>query len=83
MKHKEHHDDEPRTTSPHYQIAVEGQLDARWARTFEGMTLTTTGGHTLIEGPVADQAALHGILRIVRDLGLELVSVTRSTSGQP
>ena len=82
MGQKEH-DDERRTTNQHYQIAVEGHLGPRWARAFEGMTLTTTGGQTLIEGPVADQAALHGILRIVRDLGLELVSVTRSTSGQP
>lgn len=76
MTAREHHD-EPRTNNQHYQITVEGQLSTRWAQAFDGMTLTTAGGRTVISGPVADQAALHGLLRAVRDLGLELVSVTR------
>jgi hypothetical protein len=76
------HTHEAETTT--YTITVEGQLGSRWAQAFEGMTLTTANRRTVIHGPVADQAALHGLLRIIRDLGLELVSVTRSTTpGQP
>ena len=60
-----------------YQIRVKGHLDARWAARFDGMTLTThTDGTTVIEGPVVDQAALHGLLRTLGDLGLPLISVT-------
>jgi hypothetical protein len=62
-----------------YEIRLEGHLDARWAARFDGMTLTTRpDGTTLIEGPVVDQAALHGLLRTLRDLGLPLLSVTRT-----
>ena len=60
-----------------YQIRITGQLDARWADWFEGLAITLDGGDTLITGPVVDQAALHGLLRRVRDLGLPLVSVAR------
>ena len=60
-----------------YEIRLKGHLGSRWAARFDGMTLTTrTDGTTLIEGPV-DQAALHGLLRALRDLGLPLLSVTR------
>ena len=53
---------------------------ARWAAWFDGLTLTNEpDGTTLIRGPVADQAALHGLLQKVRDTGLPLVSVTQST----
>jgi hypothetical protein len=62
----------------HYEIRLGGRLDSRWAAWFDGMTLTTADdGTTALRGPVADQAALHGLLRKVRDLGLPLVSVTQ------
>jgi hypothetical protein len=60
----------------HYEIRVEGELDARWSDWFEGLEVTSdASGQTTITGPVADQAALHGLLARVRDLGLKLVSV--------
>jgi hypothetical protein len=61
-----------------YEIRLQGHLDARWATWFDGLGLTHEGdGTTLLHGTVADQAALHGLLSKVRDLGLPLVSVTR------
>jgi hypothetical protein len=61
-----------------YEIRLKGRLDARWAAWFDGLGLAHEGaGITLIHGPVADQAALHGLLNKVRDLGLPLISVTR------
>ena len=59
-----------------YQVRITGRLGPDWADWFEGLAVTADGGDTLITGPVADQAALHGLLRRVRDLGLPLVSVT-------
>ncbi len=64
-----------------YQIRITGQLDPGWADWFEGLTITLEGGDTLITGPVVDQAALHGVLRRVRDLGVPLVSVSPVESG--
>jgi hypothetical protein len=59
-----------------YEIRIKGHLDNRWADWFDGLTLTREdNGDTLLTGPVVDQAALHGLLRKVRDLGLPLVSV--------
>ena len=61
-----------------YEIRVRGHLDARWANRFEGLTITLEeNGDTLLTGPVIDQAALHGLLKKVRDLGLPLVSVVQ------
>ena len=61
-----------------YEIRLKGRLDGRWAAWFDGLSLThESDGTTVIHGPVADQAALHGLLNKVRDLGLPLVSVTR------
>jgi hypothetical protein len=61
-----------------YEIRLKGHLSPRWATRFDGMTLTTRAdGTTLIDGPVVDQAALHGLLRTLRDLGLPLLSVTQ------
>lgn len=59
-----------------YEIRIRGHLDPGWTKIFAGMTVSRkTDGDTLLSGPVADQAALHGILRSVRDLGIRLVSV--------
>ena len=60
-----------------YEIRVKGHLADRWAAWFDGMTLTRRpDGTTVLDGPVADQSALHGLLGKVSDLGLPLVSVT-------
>jgi len=60
----------------YYEIRVRGLLDSHWSAWFEGMTMTRLGnGETLIAGPIQDQAALHGILAKIRDLGLHLLSV--------
>jgi hypothetical protein len=65
-------------TEPSYEIRVVGQLDALWGEWFDDLTLTHGGdGTTALVGPVADQAALHGLLAKVRDLGLPLLSVNR------
>ncbi len=59
-----------------YEIRLKGHLDARWAGRFDGLNLThASDGTTILSGPVVDQAALHGVLRTVRDLGLPLLSV--------
>jgi hypothetical protein len=61
-----------------YEIRLQGHLDARWSAWFDGMTLTRADdGTTLLNGPVVDQAALHGLLHQLRDIGLVLVSVTQ------
>jgi hypothetical protein len=67
------------TSQPiHYQIRIEGHLDAQWADWFSGLSLTLEeNGDTLLTGPVVDQAALFGLLKKVRDLGMPLVSVNR------
>ncbi len=67
-----------------YEIRLAGHLDARWAAWFDGLAVSHEGdGTTVISGPVADQAALHGLLQRVRDLGLPLVSVTRDEIDPP
>jgi hypothetical protein len=59
-----------------YEIRVVGHLTPRWAARFDGMTITADeDGTTVIDGPVADQSALHGLIRKLSDLGLPLVSV--------
>jgi hypothetical protein len=61
-----------------YQIRIKGHLGPRWADWFGGLTVTQEGdGETLLTGPVAEQAALHGLLRKVRDLGMPLISAIR------
>jgi len=61
-----------------YEIRIKGHLDAQWMTWFDGLTITLEeNGDTLLSGPVADQSALHGLLRKVRDLGLPLVSVVQ------
>ena len=69
--------DEKQYQHQFYEIRLRGHLDARWADWFEGLTITLEeSGDTLLTGPVVDQAALHGLLKKVRDLGLPLVSVS-------
>ena len=66
-----------------YEIRIKGHLDNRWADWFEGLAITLEdNGETLLTGPVVDQAALHGLLRKVRDLAMPLLSVTRVRPGQ-
>ncbi len=61
-----------------YEIRIQGHLDNRWVDWFEGLTIVREdNGDTRLTGPVVDQAALHGLLRKVRDLGMPLISVTR------
>jgi hypothetical protein len=64
-----------------YQIQVRGILDEKWSDWFDGFTIIPQGDdETLLTGPVADQAALHGLLGKIRDLGLPLLSVERVKS---
>ncbi len=76
------------STEDHYEpglceIRIKGHLDDRWADWFGGLTITLEdNGDTLLTGPVIDQAALHGLLRKVRDLGMPLLSVKRVEPGQ-
>lgn len=75
-----HQSDQPNT----YQIRIEGHLDGQWAKRFDGMTITLEeNGETLLSGSVVDQAALHSLLRKIRDLGVPLVSVVRLDDAQP
>ena len=73
-----------RELPPVYQMRIKGRLGRLWSEWFEGMTLTwDDDGDTLLTGPVVDQAALHGLLRRVRDLGMPLLSVTVVESHTP
>ena len=66
-----------------YQIRIRGHLDARWTDWFDGLTITLEeGGDTLLTGPVVDQAALHGLLKKVRDSGMPLLSVKSVDPGR-
>ena len=66
-----------------YEIRLKGHLDDRWVEWFEGLTITLEkDGETLLTGPVVDQAALHGLLKKVRDLGLPLVAFSPIEPGQ-
>ncbi len=67
----------------YYQIEIEGHLDTRWQDWFGGLTVTKTAdGHTILSGPIRDQAALYGLLKKVRNLGMPLLSVNRLESNQ-
>lgn len=66
-----------------YQIKIKGRLDRRWAEWFDGMTITSAqDGNTLLTGPAQDQAALLGLIRKVRDLGIPLISVQPFEAGR-
>jgi hypothetical protein len=65
-----------------YQIRIKGHLGCQWTDWFDGLTITLEdNGDTLLTGPVVDQAALHGLLKKVRDLGIPLLSVMCVESG--
>jgi hypothetical protein len=81
---------EPQTPAPdrseagRYEIRLTGHLDARWTDWFDGLAVThDNDGSTVISGQVVDQAALHGLLQRIRDLGLPLLSVRQVEDGQP
>ena len=66
-----------------YQIRIKGHLSLQWTEWFAGLTITLEeDGNTLLTGPVIDQAALHGLLKKVRDLGMPLLSVNRVNPNQ-
>jgi hypothetical protein len=67
-----------------YEIRIKGHLDSRWTEWFEGLTITReANGETVLTGPVIDQAALHGLLRKVRDLGVMLLGVNAIPPDDP
>jgi len=69
------------TQPPIYQIRVAGHLGRHWAGVFDGLDIRLEeSGETLLTGPVVDQAALHGVLRRIRDTGMTLLSVQRVSS---
>ena len=73
----------PADDPPRYEIRLRGRLDPRWAAWFDGLSLTTADdGTTALRGAVTDQAALHGLLQKVRDLGLPLLSVNSLDADQ-
>jgi len=76
--------DNPSSNTQYYEIRLKGHLEARWAKWFDGLTITLEDdGDTLLTGPVVDQAALHGLLKKVRDMGMPLVSVIQVEPGLP
>jgi hypothetical protein len=79
MKHKM--TDAHISNAQYYEIRLKGHLEARWVKSFDGLAIRLEeDGNTLLTGPVVDQAALHGLLKKVRDLGLPLLSVNFSKS---
>ncbi len=75
---QEHSSTGDRPAARRYEIRLTGHLDPRRSSWFDGLTVRReSDGTTVIAGPVADQAALHGLLQRVRDLGLPLISVTQ------
>jgi hypothetical protein len=72
----------PADRPAHYELRVRGVLDHHWSGWFDGLQVSSdAAGQTLIAGPVVDQAALHGLLAKVRDLGLPLLSAQRISPG--
>lgn len=73
-----------RHEQPTYEIRVQGRLDQRWAAWFDGLTVTAHGdGTTALAGPIVDQAALHGLLQRLHDIGVPLISVTQIDGPAP
>lgn len=72
------------TGIPQYEIRVKGYLSPRWTAWFDGLSLTAEDdGTTVIRGPVVDQAALHGVLQRLRDVGIPLIALTQVPSDAP
>lgn len=69
--------------SSHYRIRVASQLDPAWSERFADMSLSYEATDTVLEGPVPDQAALHGLLSQIRDLGLTLIALERTALERP
>jgi len=69
------------TSTQFYEVRIEGHLHAKWASWFDGMSIQLEeSGETLLAGPVIDQAALYGLLKKVRNLGMPLISVNRKSN---
>jgi hypothetical protein len=82
MSDKQTNDEKPEQ-HPCYEIRIKGYLDDEWVDWFEGLTITLDeNGDTLLTGPIIDQAALHGLLKKVRDLGIPLVSISPVEPGR-
>ena len=69
------HDQNQLPQTYHYEIRVKGKLDSIWSDWFDGFMISPTNGDTILVGAVTDQAALHGMLSKIRDLGLPIVSI--------
>jgi hypothetical protein len=68
-------------TPEHYEIRIEGVLGEQWTAWFEGLQVSSDGTDTVLSGPLTDQAALHGVLLKIGDLGMHLISVRRVDPG--
>ena len=67
----------------HYIIEIKNHLDTHWRDWFDGLTITMTGdGNTILSGVIVDQAALHSVLKKIRDLGLTIISVNSQEKGE-
>jgi len=76
--------DKPPPNVELYEIRLKGHLDAQWVTWFDNLTISLEeNGDTLLSGPVADQAALHGLFKKIRDLGVTLISVNRAKADHP
>jgi hypothetical protein len=70
--------------APEYEIRVDGHLGSRWSPWFDGLAIATDAdGTTVIRGPVVDQAALHGLIQKLRDIGIPLISLVQLPSDTP
>jgi hypothetical protein len=77
-------EERPQDPVPTYEIRTAGHLAPRWSAWFDGLTVTTEAdGTTVLRGPVIDQAALHGLLQKLRDVGIPLVSLSQLPSTPP
>ena len=67
----------------YYQITIKGHLDSHWSAWFDNMTISNeANGEAILHGPLTDQAALHGVLIKIRDLGVPLLAVTTVATGE-
>ena len=68
---------------PQFEIRVAGRLASRWSAWFDGLTISTDDDTTVLRGPVVDQAALHGLIQKLRDVGIPLISLIQIPSNPP